>query len=71
MLKNNTSLRAAVSPVLDAELSPKEMRIILSEMFANSVSNPPDGEIDAFSARRQTPVFLALQELLENLNDFA
>lgn len=70
MQKNNGAIREAVSPVLDAELSLRDMKIILAEMFANSVSNPPEGEIDAFTARRQTPVFLALTELLENLQNF-
>lgn len=69
MLKNNSSLRQAVSPVLEAGLTLKQMRIILAEMYANSVSNPPENEIDAFSAKRQTPVFLALTEMLENLQD--
>lgn len=69
MLKNNGAIREAVSPVLDAELSIREMKIILAEMYANSVSNPPDGEIGAFTARRQSPVFLALNELLDNLQE--
>lgn len=63
-------LQQAISPVLNSGLSLKEMRIILAEMFANSVSNAPDNEIENHTAKRQTPVFLAITGFLENLSDF-
>lgn len=66
---NLTALQDAVSPVLDSGHSLKEMRIILSEMYSNSVSNAPSDELDNFTAKRQTVVFLALQKFLELLQE--
>lgn len=69
MLKNNTSLVAAVSPVLDSGLTLKDFRLILGEMYVNSVSNAPDNELEQFTARRQGAVYLALAAMLENLEE--
>jgi hypothetical protein len=67
MLKNNGTLRDAVSPVLESGLTLSQMRMILNEMYSNSVSNAPTDEMDNYTAKRQTPVFLALSSFLENI----
>lgn len=62
-------LQNVVSPVLHNALTLKEQRLILNEMFALAVSNIPDNETENFTAKKLTPVFLALSELLENAED--
>lgn len=62
-------LQNVVSPVLHNALTLKEQRLILNEMFALAVSNIPDNETENFTAKKLTPVFLALSELLENAQD--
>ncbi|MFW0737575.1 hypothetical protein [Flavobacterium sp. T12S277] len=59
-------LENVINPVLQSPLTLKEQRLILNEMFALAMSNIPENETDNFTAKKITPVFLALSELLEN-----
>jgi hypothetical protein len=43
--------------------------MLLHEMFASTVANAPDDESDNWTARRITPFYLALCQLLENLDE--
>jgi hypothetical protein len=54
-------------PLRDSGVDLSEHSIILHEMFASTVSNAPDNETDNFTAKRVTPVYLALCRLLENI----
>jgi len=55
-----------ISPILESHLTLKEQRMILNQMFALAVSNIPDNETENFTAKKMMPVFLALNEVLEN-----
>lgn len=65
----NEKLHNVIRPVLENQLSLKEQRLILNQMFAMAVSNAPENETDNFTAKKMTPVFLALSELLESASD--
>lgn|GEM_PF-6538766 len=60
-------LEKTIAPLLECGLSLSDQRIILHEMFAAAVSNAPDDELDNYTAKRTTPVYLALCQLLENI----
>jgi len=64
-MKNELS--RIIAPVMECESSLREQRMALHEMFALAVTNIPDGEIENFTARKLKPTYLALCELLENL----
>ncbi len=66
--KNELTLEQAILPVVDCTIRFSEQRMLLNEMFASTVSNAPDNEIDNFTARRITPFYLAMCQLLENLD---
>ncbi len=71
MTNQNSStmpLEEALSPLLDGKIDLKSARILLSEMFTTAVSHAPDDEIDNFTAKRLTPLYLALLQTLENLD---
>ncbi|WP_417365883.1 hypothetical protein [Flavobacterium beibuense] len=74
MLRENThqdllhdDLMSIVEPLISSGVSLTDFQLILSEMYSNSVSNAPADETDNFTAKRQTPVFLALIEFIGNL----
>lgn len=56
--------KKAIRPLLESELSLKKLRIGLNEMFALAVSNAPENETENFTAKKITPVYLALSEML-------
>lgn len=56
-----------IAPLTESDLKLSDHRIVLNEMFAATVSNAPDDETDNFTAKRVTPVFMALSKLLENI----
>ena len=60
----------AVAPLLNGKIELHSARMLLSEMFTSAVSNAPDNEIDNFTAKQMTPVYLALMQTLENLQLF-
>lgn len=65
----NEKLRNVIRPILENQISLKDQRLILNQMFALAVTNIPENEIDNFTAKRMTPVFLALSELLESASE--
>lgn len=65
----NEELDKILSPVLTCECSLKELRTTLREMFVLAVANAPENEIDNFTAKRLSPTYLALAELLENVRE--
>lgn len=65
----NEELDKILSPVLTSEFSVKELKTVLREMFVLAVTNAPENEIDNFTAKRMSPTYLALAELLENVQE--
>lgn len=65
----STTLHRIISPLIDSEIPLREQRTILREMFVLAVANAPDNETDNFTAKRLSPVYLALSELLENVQE--
>lgn len=63
----NEKLDRILSPILTCECSMKELRTTLREMFVLAVANAPDNETDNFTAKRLSPTYLALAELLDNV----
>lgn len=59
--------RRAIRPLEESGISLRESRLIMHEMFAATVSNAPGNEIDNYTAKRITPVYLALCKMLENV----
>lgn len=55
------------APLTESGVKLSDHRLILHEMFAATVSNAPDDETDNFTAKRVTPVYLALCNVLENV----
>lgn len=68
MQNKEITLDQAIQPVVECRINFSEQRMLLNEMFASTVSNAPDNEIDNFTARRITPFYLAMCQLLENLD---
>lgn len=66
--KHPLRLSDAVQPLIESGVTFREQRMLLHEMFTASVANAPDNEVDNFTAKRLTPVYLALIETLENLD---
>jgi len=62
-----TKLDELLRPIIESQVSVPDMAKILNEMFAAAVSSAPVDEIDNFSAKRFSPVFLALSGMLENI----
>lgn len=60
-------LNKTIRPLMECEVSLKEQRKALREMFALAISNIPENETDNFTAKRLTPVFLSLSEMLDNM----
>lgn len=67
--KQNTikTVEEAVEPLLKSSISLSGQRELLSEMFTQAVCNAPDDEIDNYTARQLSPLYLALMKTLENL----
>lgn len=61
------SLEDALSPLLDSACSFSDQRKLLRKMYAMTLCNAPDDEIDNFTAKELSPFFLALSETLDNL----
>ena len=58
----------AIAPIVQSGINFREQRRLLHEMFTMSVANAPDNELDNFTAQRLSPFYLAMCELLENLD---
>jgi hypothetical protein len=67
MSKNN--LLSLTKPLIECERSLRQQRLDLHEMFALAMTNIPDNETDNFTARKLKPTYLALCELLENIQE--
>lgn len=65
----SNELDKIIRPLIESENSLREQRMILHEMFALAVANIPDNETDNYTAKRMKPVYLALAELLENVQE--
>lgn len=68
-MKNDLNPSEVLEPLLMCSIPLSEQRLRLSQMFALAVSNSPDNETENFTAKNLTPVFLALLETLENLQN--
>lgn len=74
MTKNQTlnenypqTVEEAIEPLFSGALSLSDQRMLLNEMYTQTVMNAPDDEIDNFTAKKLTPFYLALLQTLENL----
>ena len=67
--KNELTLEQAILPVVDCRINFRNQRMLLHEMFTSTVANAPDDETENWTAKRITPFYLALCQLLENLDD--
>jgi len=67
--QNELTLEQAILPVVDCKINFRNQRKLLHEMFTLAVSNAPDDESDNWTAKQITPFYLALCQLLENLDD--
>lgn len=68
--KASISVEEVIEPLLNCSIPFSRQRLLLNQMFAASVANAPDDEIDNFTAKQFSPFFLALSETLENLEKF-
>lgn len=68
-MKNDLNPSEVLEPLLMCSIPLSEQRLRLSQMFALAVGNAPDNETENFTAKNLTPVFLALLETLENLQN--
>lgn len=62
-------LKNALKPLLESEITPSQQRMALHEMYALAMSNIPENETDNFTAKKLAPVYLALCEVLENVQE--
>lgn len=60
-------LKRIIAPLIESESSLSEQRMALHEMFALAVTNIPDNETDNFTAKKLKSTYLALCQLLENV----
>ena len=67
MSNQKITLDQAIQPIVECKINFSNQRMLLNEMFAIAVSNAPDDETDNWTARRITPFYLALCQLLENI----
>lgn len=65
----NLESQNAIQPILDCEITPRQQRMALHQMFALAIANIPDNETDNFTAKKLAPVYLALCEVLENVQE--
>jgi len=68
MLNKEITLDQAIQPIVECKINFSNQRMLLNEMFASTVSNAPDDECDNWTAKRITPFYLAMCQLLENLD---
>jgi hypothetical protein len=62
------TLEQAIAPVVQCHINFRNQRMLLHQMFVLSVANAPDNETDNFTANQLSPFYLAMCELLENLD---
>ena len=65
----NIELEETIRPLIECELSLSQQKMALNQMYAMAVSNAPDDETDNFTARKLSPAYLAMCQLLENIRD--
>jgi hypothetical protein len=58
-----------ISPLINNGISLREQKLALHKMFALAVANAPENETDNFTAKQLMPVYLALCEIIENIQD--
>lgn len=63
------NLDRIIAPMIDCECSLREQRMALHEMYALAVANAPENETDNFTAKKLAPTYLALCNLLENIQE--
>jgi len=66
-MKND--LPQIIRPLIESTNSLREHRMALHEMFALAISNIPDDETENFTARKLKSTYLALCELMENIQE--
>lgn len=62
------TVEQAITPVVNCQITFSEQRLILNEMFSMALCNAPENETENFSAKRFSPFFMAISEMLENLD---
>jgi hypothetical protein len=60
-----------ISPLINNGISLREQKLALHKMFALAVANAPENETENFTAKQLMPAYLALCELLENIQELA
>jgi hypothetical protein len=65
----NEKLNRIIAPMIECECSLREHRMALHEMYALAVANAPENETDNFTAKKLAPTYLALCNLLENIQE--
>jgi hypothetical protein len=62
------TIEEAINPLVQLRINFRDQRMLLHEMFAHTVASAPDNETDNFTAKKLTPFYLALCEVLENID---
>lgn len=60
-------LKEFIKPLTESETSLKDHKLALHQLFTLAVTNIPDNETENFTAKKLSPTYLALCELLENI----
>lgn len=63
-------IKTVIRPLIDSGISLKKQKQALHEMFAMAVSNAPQDELDNYSAKKLSPVYLCLVQMLENVSSY-
>lgn len=57
----------AFRPLQNCGIPIRTQKKVLHEMFVSAVTNAPEDEVDNFTAKKFSPVYLALCEVLDNV----
>lgn len=61
------TLKKVIRPLVECPISLRKQRKLFRELYATAVSNAPQNEFDNFTAKKFTPFFLAMSEVLDNI----
>lgn len=62
------TLEQAIVPIVRCQINFRDQRLLFHKMFVLSVANAPDDELDNWTVKQLSPFYLAMCELLENLD---
>ncbi len=66
--ENPLTVEQAIQPIVECGVNFRNQRMFLHEMFTSCVANAANDEVENFTAKRLTPFYLAMCNLLENLD---